>query len=119
MNGASRPPKRDAMLELPIARWRTGVGKSSVGYTYATPNVSFIVALPNVVNIVTKYARSEMQAEVVVNRELHCKLIAQHIRHAVTNYGCLRSQSPCKRLYIYALATCTCYKYCYVLEDCA
>ena len=77
MNGANRPPKRDAILELPIARWRTGVGKSSVGYTYATPNVSFIVALPNVVNIVTKYARSEKkQAEGIVNRELHSKLIA-------------------------------------------
>ena len=63
MNGASKPPKRDIMLELPTARWRTGVGNSSAVYTYITLNVNFVQPLPMVENVVTKYDRSETHIE--------------------------------------------------------
>ena len=54
MNGAISPPKRDIMLELPTARWRTGVGNSSAVYTYTTQNVSLMQALPQLAKMVTR-----------------------------------------------------------------
>ena len=60
-NGATRPPSLDIMLELPTARWRTGVGKSSAVKTYIRLNATTIADRPNIVKVVTsqEYSRNK------------------------------------------------------------